>query len=238
LDYPAQQADFISAKEDGTGQWFLDSSHFIAWQDTPKSTLFCPGIPGAGKTMLAAITIDHLSHAKAGTDVGLAYLYCNYKSEAIVDGLGFLAALLKQLVHSRRAVDVHIAKLFGCGESKPTWKDVSAAMKATLKLLFPTYIVVDALDECPNQDGTRSRLLRELKSFQRDADVRLMFTSRFDVDFQLEFGPSPTLEVRASDADVKRYVQGQIHRLPRCVRRDPHLQAVVESKIASAVGGM
>src|SRR5262245_58071509 len=59
-DLPAQQSDLIARKEEATGQWFLESPEFANWLREPGSTLFCPGIPGAGKTMLAAITIDHL----------------------------------------------------------------------------------------------------------------------------------------------------------------------------------
>jgi hypothetical protein len=40
----------------------------------------CPGIPGAGKTVLAAITIDHLSKKELSSSVGLAYIYYNYKT--------------------------------------------------------------------------------------------------------------------------------------------------------------
>jgi hypothetical protein len=59
-DFPTQQHDITSRKQDGTGQWVLDSAEFKKWLDGPDKTLFCPGIPGAGKTMMAAIAIDHL----------------------------------------------------------------------------------------------------------------------------------------------------------------------------------
>ena len=59
-DFLLQQSDFIARREEGTGQWFLESSIFTTWLQKPKSSLFCPGIPGAGKTILAAIMIDRL----------------------------------------------------------------------------------------------------------------------------------------------------------------------------------
>ncbi|OAF60440.1 hypothetical protein VC83_03381 [Pseudogymnoascus destructans] len=59
-NYVSQQSDFISRREPGTGQWFLDSPEFNKWTDEPSQTLFCPGIPGSGKTMVSAITVDHL----------------------------------------------------------------------------------------------------------------------------------------------------------------------------------
>jgi hypothetical protein len=48
-DFAAQQHDIISRKEEGTGQWFLASVVFKAWQQGPKKTLFCPDIPGLAR---------------------------------------------------------------------------------------------------------------------------------------------------------------------------------------------
>jgi hypothetical protein len=80
-DFPAQQLDLIARREEGTGQWFLDSPEFVSWLRGPRSTLFCPGIPGAGKTMLAAIAIDHILKARISDSTGIAYVFCNYKSQ-------------------------------------------------------------------------------------------------------------------------------------------------------------
>jgi hypothetical protein len=38
----------------------LKPPQFIEWLEGKKKTLFCPGIPGAGKTMIASIVVDHL----------------------------------------------------------------------------------------------------------------------------------------------------------------------------------
>jgi hypothetical protein len=56
-DFPSQQHDINSRRQTGTGQWFLETTEFKKWLDGSDKTLFCPGIPGAGKTMMAAIAI-------------------------------------------------------------------------------------------------------------------------------------------------------------------------------------
>ena len=48
----------------------------------------------------------------------------------------------------------------------------------------------------------------------------------------------PTLEVRASEEDVRRYVAGQVPRLPNCIKRDDELKRTVQNKIIEAVDGM
>ena len=59
-DFPAQQYDIICRRQEGTGEWFLETPEFTRWLEGSDKTLFCPGIPGAGKTMMAAITIGSL----------------------------------------------------------------------------------------------------------------------------------------------------------------------------------
>jgi hypothetical protein len=61
IDYASQQNDYLTRRQPGTGQWLLDSAEYQIWVPTSQQTLFCPGIPGAGKTILTSIVIDHLS---------------------------------------------------------------------------------------------------------------------------------------------------------------------------------
>jgi hypothetical protein len=74
-DYVTQQSDFIGRRQEGTGQWLVNSSEFRNWVDQTNQTLFCPGISGAGKIMSAAIVVDKL-YAKFKNDasVGIAYI--------------------------------------------------------------------------------------------------------------------------------------------------------------------
>jgi Cdc6-like AAA superfamily ATPase len=97
-DYPAQQSDIVKRRQEGTGQWFLDAPEVAKWRNEAKATLLCPGIPGAGKTMIAAIAIDSLLKSVRDSSVGVAYIYCNYKDQKGQDVTSMLAALLKQLV--------------------------------------------------------------------------------------------------------------------------------------------
>jgi hypothetical protein len=94
-DFPAQQHDIITGRQEGTGQWLLDSPKFKGWLQGAHRTLICPGIPGSGKTMMAAIAINHLS-TLSQADIGLAYVFCNYKSQVDQNLYSLLSALLKQ----------------------------------------------------------------------------------------------------------------------------------------------
>ncbi|KAF8847654.1 hypothetical protein BDZ45DRAFT_811419 [Acephala macrosclerotiorum] len=54
----------------GTGQWLLENPEFMAWRDQEdvSNVLWCHGIPGAGKTVISSLVIDHLNDKFAGQD--------------------------------------------------------------------------------------------------------------------------------------------------------------------------
>ena len=94
INYASQQSDIISSCQQGTGHWLLTSKEFQKWVSQGKKTLSCPGIPGAGKTMMSSIVIDHLS-AKIGNDagIGISYIYCNYQRQQEQTPTGLLSRM-------------------------------------------------------------------------------------------------------------------------------------------------
>lgn len=243
-DFPAQQSDFIACRQEGTGQWFHHSFEFTEWLHGPNKTLFCPGIPGAGKTMISAIAVDHLltKVTKVTSDaVGIACVYCNYKVQDNQTAAGLLAAILKQLVHARLSIAEPVDRLHkkhANRGTKPSLEEIFGALQSVIIKYSSVYIVVDALDECSNRNGTRCQFLAQLRDLQSKTGVRLMATSRVLPDIMHEFSAALRLDIRASDADVKQFVAGQIDRLPNCIKRDKMLQEMVQEKIMEGVGGM
>jgi DNA replication protein DnaC len=240
-DFPSQQSDIIDRRQKGTGQWFLDAPEFNNWIHGSKQTLFCPGMPGAGKTMVAAIAIDHLSRTIQNDTNGVAYMYCNYKSRADQNTTILLAEILQQLVQAQRSIPKSVLRLHEHHSSrgtKPSLDDIFGTLQSVLRNFSNVYLVIDALDECLEQDGTRTRLLARVRDLQKEANLNLMVTSRFIPELEEEFEHVRRLEVRASHEDVKRFVTGQICELPKFIRHNTELQSLVEGKIVEAADGM
>jgi len=240
-DFPAQQHDMITQRQEGTGQWFLDSLEFKRWLQGSLKTLFCPGIPGAGKTMMAATAIDHLCRTAGSDDVGTAYLFCSYKTQADQSVASLLAALLKQLVQSRPNIAAPVTNMYdhhSKRSSRPSLDEILQGLHSVCSNYAAVYIIVDALDECADRDGGRGRLIDKLRELQARIDVQLLFTSRFIPEITQRFESNSVLEVRASEEDVRRFVAGQVLRLPKCIQRDEELKQAVQNKIVEAVDGM
>jgi hypothetical protein len=168
-------------------------------------------------------------------------LFCSYKERADQSTASLLAALLKQLVQSRPDIAALVMHIYGDHSklrSRPSLDEIFEALQSVCLNYGTVHIVVDALDECTDKDGARGRLIDKLRELQARTDVRLLFTSRFIPAIMQKSQSNPTLEVRASEEDVRRFVTGQIPCLPNCIQRDEELKQAVQNKIIEAVDGM
>jgi Cdc6-like AAA superfamily ATPase len=241
-DPVAEQSDISRRRCEGTGQWFLDTPEFVEWlgKSSIGRTLLCTGMPGAGKTILAAVAIDHLSRKRRCSTVGVAWLFLNYKSQREQTIEFILATILRQLVQLETPGTVEHARVLKQEHDKsittPNETEYYKTLQAVLAEFDTVYIVVDALDE--SQEGTRRKLLDHTKALQKAADVCLLFTSRGIPDIANAFETASKLEIRAIDEDVKLFVADQMEALPNCIRKNDALRQLVQDSIARAIDGM
>jgi len=242
IDYATQQSDFINRREEGTGRWLLDSSEFQEWLNQSKQTLFCPGIPGAGKTILTSIVVEHLcAKFQNNTSVSIAYLYCNFRRQHEQTPTDLLASLLKQLVQELPSMPEIIKNLYEHHKYKrtrPLFDEISKALHSVVANYSRAFIIIDALDELSASDGVRRRFLLEILNLQAKTGASVFATSRFIPEITREFKGSILLEIRASDGDVQRYLHGRMSQLSLCVRRNVDLQEKIKAEIIKAVNGM
>ncbi|KAI9832809.1 MAG: hypothetical protein M1819_004029 [Sarea resinae] len=242
IDYMPQQNDFISRRQEGTGQWLLDSAEYQEWLKSSKRTLFCPGIPGAGKTILTAIVIGDLIEQISGDpDIGIAYIYCNFRRKDEQKLYDLLTSLLKQLAEGQPSLPQEVKDLYdyhGDKRSRPLIGEISKTLRSVIDSYSRVFIIVDALDECEVKGGCRTNFLSELTRLQAQYEVNLFATSRLIPEIQENFKGCMSLEIRASEGDVRRYLNDHMFHLPGFVIRNRELQEEIQSEIVSAVDGM
>ncbi|CZR68455.1 related to 2-5A-dependent ribonuclease [Phialocephala subalpina] len=224
------------------GRLTRDNVVKLTWLETDKQTLFCPGIPEAGKTILISIVVEELT-ARFHDDesIGIAYLYCNFRrqDEQKIDDL--LASLLKQLVESQLSLPGTVKDLYDrykTKQTRPSLDEVSRAIQSVAALYSRVFIIVDALDECQTSDGCRSIFLTEIFKVQASSGANVLATSRFIPEITEKFDGSILLEIRASEEDVRRYLDGHMFRLPGFVNRSLELQDEIKTGIVLSVKGM
>ncbi|KAM7221643.1 hypothetical protein V8F06_003034 [Rhypophila decipiens] len=100
---------------DGTGRWFVNHSKFQNWLTVERApnTLFCPGMPGSGKTILTSSAIDEVRKWQKDTrsppNIGLAYFYFSYKTPSLLRNVAL--ALLEQLYLQSSSKDEQVEAL-------------------------------------------------------------------------------------------------------------------------------
>ncbi|KAK3315764.1 hypothetical protein B0H66DRAFT_604082 [Apodospora peruviana] len=218
IDSEARQVHLKSLMEKDTGQWFLKSAQFQHWLHQPGPALFCPGIPGAGKTIMVAGVVDHLETyllpASLKSDTNLAYVYCEYKADSLRPVSELLGEIVRQLVSRNEDLvgpllllyDDHVEK-----RSRPTFDEIYNTLKSILSLQRTVYLVVDALDEIPQENGKRRTFMDTLVRLQAETagSLRMMVTARPLSDVVSKFKDSPTLEIQAMDEDINKYTTSQ-----------------------------
>lgn len=238
-DYGLQQSDYFQRRQPGTGRWLLDSGKFQSWITGCKQTLFCPGMPGAGKTILTSIVVDYLVSKFRLGDVGIAYIYCNFHRHHEQNTGDLLASILKQLVETQSLLPECVKDLYESHQSRRTRPSVDELHK-TLRSIIASYskvfIIVDALDECQTSNNTRIKFLFKLFDIQDESHINIFATSRPIPEIYKKFKESTVIEVRARTDDVRNYLESQISQsdseLLNICRED------IKTKITEAAEGM
>jgi len=242
IDYTHQQIDYMTRRQPGTGQWLLDSAKYQIWLETEKQTLFCPGIPGAGKTILTSLVIKDLNiRFQDDASIGIAYLYCNFRRRDEQKAEDLLAGLLKQLSQQRSSLPDSVRALYNHHKEKstrPSFDEISEILQSVAATCSKIFIVVDALDECQVSDQCRTRFLSKIFDLQTKVNANFFATSRPIMDIEKWFNGCPSCEILASDKDVRRYLDDHMSQLPSFVLSKPELQEEIKTEISRAVEGM
>lgn len=242
IDYTSEQSDFIKRRQEGTGQWLLDCAEFQEWRDTDKRTLFCPGIPGAGKTILTAIVVDDLATRFANDpSVGIAYIYCNFRRQDNQKTTDLLESLLKQLTQGLSSLPDSLKSLYNTYKqrrTRPSLDEISTVLLSVVTSYSKVFVLVDAIDECNVSGGCRSKFLQEVFDLQVKTTTKLFATSRPILDIERAFKGCLSREIYASDGDIQSYLDGHMWQLPTFISSKPQLQEDIKTEISRAVDGM
>ncbi|RFU80784.1 multiple ankyrin repeats single kh domain [Trichoderma arundinaceum] len=152
-DYRTKHNDVLLKRVSNTGKWLLDSpefGEFTQGKDEFKS-LWCYGLPGAGKTHLSCAVIDRISSKLDRVKGAVVYWYFDYLRASEHNPNLICASLLKQLVEGLTILPASIEELYDSNKGNKKGPDKAAFMRAIRSLLTDleqSFVVVDALDEC------------------------------------------------------------------------------------------
>ncbi len=155
----------------------------------------------------------------------MAYYYFDFRDDKKQDCYGLLSSLVSQLsAESDSCCDI-LSKLYT--DNNRARKPSIIALKKCMKDMLshpgqgPIFIIVDALDECPNSSGTPSargkvlELIKELVDLQLP-NVHICVTSRPEIDIRKALESLKSLQISLHDeigqeADIIAYIKSLVN---------------------------
>ena len=256
FNFEQKQQDILSKRHTGTGQWLLDLEAFKGWRDAqvPQSaTFWCPGAPGAGKSVMAAAVIENLQQSFKGTGIVTIYIYCDYKDRERQTTSNLLADLIKQLILQMDAMPIQARELYQRSiDSGTSLEDYKTVLYSLVKNFKRSYIILDALDEntlSVEKDSTEEHadmeLVHALLPLQSrdESSTRFLITSRESPLIERSLPSCVHLTIRANDEDVRSYVDARIKdatrfRFAQEIVRRPDLESSIIDTIVTKAQGM
>ena len=183
----------------------------------------------------------------------MAYFFFDFKDKGKQDCRALLSSLLIQLSdRSEKLCDVllELHSEHEDGSEQPTDDSLARCLKDMLTIMkpVPVYLIVDAVDECPNDLGIPSsrekvlELVKELVAL-RHPNLRLCITSRPEFDIRATLGPLASQQVSLHDEsgqkqDINDYVTSVVRLDVRMKKwRDDDKTKVID-KLTERADGM
>ena len=155
----------------------------------------------------------------------MAYYYFDFRDVKKQDRYGLLSSFLSQLsAESDSCYDV-LSQLHADnagGTRKPTRSALSKCLKEMLNRAGKSqiFLIIDALDECPNSSGTPSSREEVLDLIEEFVDlelpnVHLCVTSRPEIDIRTVLEPLTSLKISLHDEigqkeDILEYIRSVV----------------------------
>ena len=185
----------------------------------------------------------------------MAYYYFDFRDVKKQDCYGLLSSLILQLSAEPDSCYDILSRLYSDnarGVRKPTISALKKCMTDMLSLpgrgQAPAYVIIDALDECPNLSGTLSAreevldLLQELVDLKLP-NVHLCVASRPEIDIRMVLEPLTSLRICLHDEigqkeDIIEYIKSIVRSDQRMRRWKEDDRKLVIDTLSDRADGM
>ena len=188
----------------------------------------------------SAIIEDIRAMQKAGL-ASLAFFYCDFREDRKKELRGLLSSFLVQFYHQSDAYFDILSKFYlehDKGSRPPSDDALAGCLKDLLKLpgLAPVYLIVDALDECPNSSVVRSPRAKVLSFIEELVTTQILnlhacVTSRPEHDIKDVLDPLIFRSISLHDEsgqkrDIEDYIKSVIN--TRTMWEEEHRKLAIE----------
>jgi ankyrin repeat domain-containing protein 50 len=247
-----------------TGSWLLEGKAFQGWHNANSSFFWLHGIPGCGKCFLTSAVIDYVQrHRDSKPDAALACFYFDFSNDLVLKTESMLRSLVSQLSARKdglpAALTQRAQELFSLvtgrrltrdllpaerpsqnGVAQPLLEDLVEILHGIIKESSHTYIVIDALDECADQDELLP-VLNALFTAEEDG-LCIFLASRHTWSIAEAIESKMAYVVKAGYeqvcGDIEQFVRCRVRNHPRLGRWPTKLADEIRQVLLEGAEGM
>lgn len=230
-DYKGDYLLNLSRRTHDLGRWLQATPEYERWL-TNYGCLRYIGIPGCGKTLIAAAIVEDL----LAQNENVVYFFFTFSSPISLTALAVFTSLIRQVLELYNKKQIRIPR-----NVHELFKDDSLALSVPrLRLLLETLIldqdiiyVIDGLDECTDLD----QLVQHLAVAARTGRVFLSSRGCSTLD-SLEATVIKNVD-QSQSADIAQFIDteiGKLHLWPRVSSDQALVDRIIESLKANANG--
>ena len=248
LDFRSSHEKAYGSRHEMTGSWFLRNERFTYWLNAKESALlWCCGKPGAGKSVLTSIVVEHVQSHLPKDQASIAFVYCDSRQQSHSSAILLIGSLLRQLCAKEAKIPDPVSLKYDQvqqqGGESLTWLEMKTLFLQSLPLFRQESVVVfDGLDECDDPAGICD-LLNTAVSRHPNNQVKVFVTSRSEnrvIKPLLSCYPTISLNVIMVQEDIAAFVRAEVDSLCENGKLrigNPELkQEIVETLIVKAEG--
>ena len=162
----------LSQRHRGTGEWLLGDPRYSRWIENSASFPWLYEIPGCGKTVLITSFIDNLHHdPRAKVVLYLYFAFTDAQKQNLDHAIRSLAGQLYCAGHAE--VRKHLEACFSLhnnGERQPSVDTLHKVFQQMAKSAEGLWVVLDALDECKEEQQARQEVFDWIRDFRAEGD--------------------------------------------------------------------
>ena len=270
LDPGLRHWDIQERRVKDVGEWLMGTAKFRRWcgldgeREDDKAVLFCYGNPGVGKTFIryhrslsgerskpiltsphdSSLVVDRLCDQTRGQNTAVTCFYFDFAARNEQSATSMLGSLLRQVISGMGRVPEGLSRALreqkeAVSGRRPQLVDI-VKMLQLITSSQPTFMVVDALDECTALQ--RYRLFDSFKEIlEKSLGARIFVTGRPHIRPEIErclAGRVASVSISPVREDIIGFLRARLSEDETPEAMDESLVAEILEKIPRSVSEM
>lgn len=196
--------------------------------------------------MLLSTAVNHVKDlCSSASDVGHAYFYFTFRDALKQTTEGFLRSIIVQLSSQRSSLPEEVRGLYnvhGKQQQGPPLPNLILVLFSLLQSFRKTYLMIDALDECSEQDAMLDLITQISTADQNSGETSLLITSRRERAIEITLKDMVTgsicIQSKLIEADIRLHVCSRLANDRDLKRHSDSIKQEIEEALVNGAHGM